>query len=309
MKKIYLLPLFLFSLFSCEQIVLEDDITDEIVNLVAPADGSVFNSTGITFTWNAIENGSEYRIQIARPNFQAPLQIVTDVVVNTTSFTTQLNVGEYQWRVQGVNSAYETAYSTRSFTIISNEDFQNNSVTLSSPADNIITNSALQNLSWQAVIGATAYHLQVVNPANSTVIAEQDVTATNFSYTFPEGNYQWKVRATNGTQNTLYAMRSLLVDTVVPNTPTLTAPVNSSSSSDNDVSFQWTRIPVAGSAEKDSIYIYSNSALTTLYYKNEHTSPYNALALPDGTYYWFVKSFDQAGNVGQQSSVFSFTLN
>lgn len=303
--------LFMLSLLvcSCEEIVMEDDITDEIVNLVAPADGVGFSSTGVTFTWDAIENVTQYRVQIARPDFMNPLQIVKDSVVKGNSFTTQLNVGEYQWRVKGVNSGYETVYSTRSITIVNNEDFQNNSVILSSPANNVITNAATQNLSWQSVIGATAYHLQIVNTDSNTVVSQQDLAVTNFSYTFPQGNFLWKIRATNGEKNTLYSSRSLQVDTVMPNKPVLNAPANLSTTSDNDVSFQWTRTPVLGSAEKDSIYIYKNAGLTNLYYKNKHSSPYNATALPEGTYYWFVKSFDEAGNVGQQSSVFSFILN
>lgn len=309
MKKLYSILFLCLICMSCEEILFEDDISDEIVQLVAPHDGAQFSSTGITFTWNPIENGTQYQIQIAKPNFINPLQIITDSTIDTTSFTTQLNIGQYEWRVRAVNSGYSTVYSTRAFTVLNNEDFQNNSVTLSSPANNIITNSASQNLIWQSVIGATGYHLQIVDNTTSTLTFEQDVTPTNYTYTFPDGNYQWKVRATNGSQNTLYSTRLLLVDTTVPNTPTLSTPANQSNTSDNDVTFQWARTPIAGSAEKDSIYIYSNQALTTLTYKNLETSPYNTSTLSDGTYYWFVKSFDEAGNVSQQSTVFSFTLN
>ena len=308
-KKIYIFPILLLLVFSCEEILLEDDISDEVVKLVAPVDDAEFFSTGITFTWEPIEHGTQYRIQIAKPNFENPTQILVDSTVDTTSFTTQLNVGEYEWRVQGVNSGYSTAYSTRSFTIISNEDFQSNSVTLSSPADNLITNLATQNLIWQPVIGATGYRVQVVNTANASIIEEENVNATSYSFTFPEGNYQWKVRATNGEQNTLYSTRSILIDTTEPNTPVLSSPANLSNTSDNNITFQWSRTAIPGSVEKDSLYIYTNSELTDLEYKNAETSPYNTSTLDEDTYYWFVKSFDEAGNISQQSNVFSFTLN
>ena len=309
MKKILLLPMLLLLVFSCEEILLEDDITDETVNLVAPVDDAEFYSTGITFTWDPIANGTQYRIQIARPNFTAPLQIITDNVVDTTSFTTQLNVGDYEWRIKAVNSGYQTAYSTRAFKVLSNEDFQNNSVTLSLPANNTITNVPSQNLVWQPVIGATGYHIQIVNTQSNTSVSEQDTNGTTFTYLFPEGSYQWKVRAGNGDQNTLYASRTILVDITAPNTPQLAIPANLNNTSNNDVTFQWNRVTIAGSVEKDSIYIYNNNTLTDLEYKNEQTSPYNTPTLGDGTYFWFVKAFDAAGNVSQQSSVFSFTLN
>jgi hypothetical protein len=305
----FCLPVLFFFLYSCEDILLEDDISDEVVELTAPVDGAQFNSTGITFTWEPIKNGTQYRIQIAKPDFDNPMQIIADETVEITSFTTQLNIGQYEWRVQAVNSGYETDFTTRSITIVSNEDFQSNSVTLSTPSDNLVTNDSSQTLTWQPVIGATGYHAQIVNSANSVVVYEEDITGTSFSYTFPDGNFIWRVRATNGSQNTMYSSRLVLIDSTVPNTPVLVSPANLSNTSDNDVSFEWTRAAVAGTAEKDSIYIFSNQALTTLKYKNEETSPYSTSTLDDGTYWWYVRSFDAAGNVGPQSSVFSFTLN
>lgn len=311
MKKIayFIVPALILINISCEEILMEDDITGETVRLTAPVDDAQFFSTGITFTWEPIEYGTQYRIQIARPNFDAPLQIVADNIVDTTSFTAQLNVGDYQWRVQGVNSSYHTAFTTRSFTVVSNEDFQSNSVTLTSPSNNIITNDASQNLVWQPVIGATSYQVVVVDAENNSIISDETTTVTDYSYAFTEGNFHWKVRASNGEQNTLYSSRSLLIDTTTPNTPVLNTPADLSNTSDNNVAFQWTRNPVAGSMEKDSIYIFNNSQLNDLEYKNLETSPYNTSSLSEGTYYWYVKSFDEAGNSSQQSSVFSFTLN
>lgn len=309
MKKIAFLIAVFIVFVSCEEIILEDDISGETVHLVAPGNGAQFFSTGITFTWDPIANGTQYRIQIARPDFDNPLQIITDNVVDTTSFTTQLNVGSYAWRVQAVNSGYSTAYTARSFTVVSNADFASNSVTLTLPANNLITNTATQNLTWQPVIGATGYHVQVTDASGTTVVSDQDLTATNLSYTFTEGSFQWKVRATDGEQNTLYAARNIIIDVTAPNRPVLTLPANLSNTSDNDVTFQWNRPAIAGSTERDSLYIFNNSTLTDLEYKNAEISPYNTSTLGDGTYYWFVKSFDAAGNAGTQSTVFSFTLN
>ena len=309
MKKLfYILPALLLFL-SCEEILLEDDISDEVVILTAPVDDAQFFSTSITFTWETIENGTEYRIQIAKPDFDNPLQIIADSVIDTTSFTTQLSVGNYEWRVKGVNSGYETAYSTRSFTVVSNEDFQSNTVVLTSPVNNLITNNSSQNLAWQSVLGATAYNFQILDN-NNAIVNEQNVTSNSINYTFTEGDFQWRVRATNGEQNTLYSSRDILIDTTVPNTPALSTPANSSTTSNNDVTFTWNRTPLEGSTERDVIYIYNNSSLTApAIYEGEETSPYTLSTLNNGTYYWYVKSFDEAGNESQQSSVFSFTLN
>jgi hypothetical protein len=309
MKRILLILPLLLVLIACEEVLLEDDISKENVHLVAPGESAHFFSTGVTFTWDPIENGTQYRIQIAKPDFENPLQIITDNVTDTTSYTTQLNVGRYEWRVQGINSGYSTSFSTRSFTVVSNEDFAGNSITLSSPNNNLVTNTPSQNLIWQPVIGATNYHFQVTDTSGGNVVYEQDVAATNFNYNFDEGNFQWRIRASNGQQNTLYASRSISIDTTTPNVPILTSPTHLTNTSDHDVTFQWTRTGVSGSSEKDSLYIYMNNTLTSLEYKNTEMPGYSTSSLANGTYYWFVKSFDAAGNSSARSSVFSFTLN
>lgn len=295
------------SLFACEEILLEDDISDKNVTLVAPMNNAQFSHTGIALTWEPVENAGKYRLQIATPDFTNPMQIVLDTLISRTNFTTQLNLGNYEWRVRAQNGSYNTPYSSRFFSVLNNEDFQNNVVNLSSPTNNLITRTAAQNLVWQSVLGANSYQVQVYD-SNNNAIHDQTVTTTFYNYTFPEGNYQWRVRAGNGSQYTLYSSRSILVDTTPPNTPVLTAPANNSTVSETTVNFQWNRTPVAGSAEKDSIYIFTNAALTNLQFKNVATTPFTT-TLGAGTYYWYVKGFDQAGNSGNSSSVFKFTVN
>lgn len=298
-----------FFCWSCEEILMEDDISGETVLLIAPSNGVELTSTSVKLSWDAIENGSQYRIQIARPNFTNPLEIIADEVIDTTFYAVQLNIGEYEWRVKGVNSAYETPYTTRRFKVVSNDDFQNNVVSLTSPEDNLVTNIASQSLNWAHVLGSTSYHLRVLNQGGTNVVFEQDVSSESVDYTFPEGIYTWQIRASNGSQNTLYTSRNILTDYTVPNTPSLVTPGNLSYVTATDAVFTWNRQALAGSTESDSIYVFTNSTLSNLYYKGSHSGTYTPLGLTRGTYYWYVRSFDAAGNAGQRSSTFSFTAN
>jgi len=286
---------------------MEKDISKSEVVLVAPTNNAQFYSTGVTFTWDAIADATEYQLQIATPNFANPLQIILDTTIKENSFTQQLLIGNYEWRVRAKNSAYNTNYSSRLVSVVSDVDFQNNVVVLNTPVNNLITKTPLQNLSWQSIIGATSYQVQVYD-VNNTVISDQTTATTNLNYTFTEGSYFWRVRASNGSQQTLYSSRSVLVDTTIPNTPILSSPANASTTANTNVNFQWNRVPVAGSVEKDSIYIYTDVTLKTLKLKKETSSPF-ATTLDLGTYYWFAKSFDQAGNVSAKSTVFSFLIN
>lgn len=297
----------MLSFVSCEEILLVPDISKKEVSLVAPGNNVALSSSGVTFSWDLVKDAEKYRLQIATPNFDAPQQIVRDTLVSKSSFTQQLNIGKYEWRVKAVNSGYETAYTKRSFEVLNNNDFQNNTVILLTPANNLTTKTALQKLSWETIIGASSYQLQVLDE-NNTLVKEQSTAATVLNYTFDEGKYTWKIRASNGTSQTLYTSRSILVDTKVPATPVLSSPVNASTTTNTSVNFQWSRTPVAGSPEKDSIYVYTESALTNLNFKDKATAPYNK-TLAKGTYYWFIKSFDEAGNVSPRSTVFNFTIN
>ena len=297
----------LFIFFSCDEILMEEDISEAQIKLVAPMDDAQFFSTGISFFWEETEGADRYRLQIARPSFEAPLQIVLDTLITSNSFSYQLNLGTYEWRVKAINGSFETVYKNRFFTIVNNEDFGNNTVVLISPANNLITKIKSNTVSWQSVIGAVNYQFQVVDQ-NDNIIDEQITTNTNLNYNFHEGITNWRVRASNGSNQTLYSSRSILVDTTQPNTPILTVPVNESTSLESNVSFQWTRVPITGSTESDSIYVYKNAALSILQSKNLSTSPFE-INLDSGIYYWFVKSFDQAGNVSSQSTTFRVNVD
>jgi hypothetical protein len=303
----YFSLLFILNFISCEEILMVDDISKKEVALTAPANNAILSFSGITFSWENVESAEKYQLQIAAPNFETPQQIVLDTIVTKNTFTQQLNIGKYEWRVKAVNSAYETAYFKRGFEILNNDDFEKNTVVLLTPANNLTTKTAAQKLSWDAIIGASGYQIQILDE-NNTLVKDQSTETTLFNFTFDEGKYTWKVRASNGTAETLYTSRSILVDTKAPNTPIPTNPANASTTTSTSINFQWNRTPISGSAEKDSLYVYTESALTNLNFKDKGISPYNK-TMTKGTYYWFVKSFDEAGNESARSTVFNFTIN
>ncbi len=134
-----LLGILFITFFSCEEIIMEKDISKSEVVLVAPTNNAQFYSTGVTFTWDIVADATEYQLQIATPNFANPLQIVLDTTIKENSFTQQLLIGNYEWRVRAKNSAYSTNYASRLVSVVSDVDFQNNTVVLNTPVNNLIT--------------------------------------------------------------------------------------------------------------------------------------------------------------------------
>tara|TARA_R110002074_G_scaffold216724_1_gene386799 strand:- start:52216 stop:53148 length:933 start_codon:yes stop_codon:yes gene_type:complete len=304
----YLLFVLTIFLLACEDggLLIEPDISDKSVILLAPLNNAEVSSNEVFFDWEPVADAKTYEIQVASPNFDTTAQLLLNTEDSVTVAQLQLNVGEYQWRVRAKNSGYHTPYTTASFKVVPVENFSDNTVILNTPEDNIITNIALQTLEWQPIDGATLYRVQVVE--NGSVTQELATSETSLDITFSEGESQWQVRAENGIENTFYFSRSILVDITAPNSPQLTAPTDEEELSSGDVSFEWIRDFLEGSVEFDSIYVYRDINLTDLVVKEEATSPYNA-TLTNDTYYWFVKGFDEAGNEGNASNTFSFIVN
>jgi len=312
MKKIsiyvVLLSASFLMLFSCEEVVFEEDLSDKVIVLIAPKDSVTVRNTSVNFSWEAVALATNYRLQIAQPNFENAAQIVLDTTVTATRFTASLVRNQYQWRVRAQNSGSATPFVAAHFNVVENEDFSANQVLLDAPSDNEITNSETVALEWQEIPDATAYRVQLLDDSD-VVVQEETLTSTTISLTFPEGVTKWQVRAENATQNTLYTTRTLTLDTMEPNKPVATTPANNATQSETTVSFSWTREAVEGTTEFDSIYVYKDVGLTDLVTKDQITSPSDISLDASTTYYWQVKGFDQAGNQSDLSDVSSFTIN
>ncbi len=309
MKKYTLFSLVIFiALCSCEEAFIEEDLSDDMTAIIAPKDGSQIQDTSINFSWEAVDQATSYRVQIARPNFENAAQIVEDTTVTSTNFRTNLTKNTYEWRVRAQNSGSETAYVMAGFSVTEPTGFASREVLLTSPVNELATNEPEIELQWQAVPDANTYRIQLLNSSNE-VMQEETTIDTMITLTFPEGVTRWQVRAENATQNTLYTTRSVTVDTTSPNTPVATTPANNAILTETAVSFAWTRETVEGTTEIDSIYIFEDEALTQLVTKNQVTSPSEITLEASTTYYWFLKAFDQAKNESDASATQNFQIN
>ncbi|WP_298900964.1 hypothetical protein [uncultured Psychroserpens sp.] len=109
--------LVLLCLYTCEEIIAVEDISEMDLTILAPTNNATLDNTAINFSWQPIEFADSYQLQIATPNFETPLQFVEDTLLTGSSFTKSLLSNEYQWRVRAINSAYETAYTTQNLSI------------------------------------------------------------------------------------------------------------------------------------------------------------------------------------------------
>lgn len=120
MKRFFSL-VFIVIIYACEAIIEVEDISNEEVVLLAPADNTVIDFTTVHFYWEPIEEDSvHYQIQVATPTFEEAVEIVIDSTILYHEFSAELEENPYEWRVRAINEAYETKYSTNSFIIQNN---------------------------------------------------------------------------------------------------------------------------------------------------------------------------------------------
>ncbi|WP_439697202.1 hypothetical protein ACFGVS_01685 [Mucilaginibacter sp. AW1-7] len=118
-------------------------------------------------------------------------------------------------------------------------------VTLEAPANLYQSTKYTINFWWDGVEDALAYRLQVVTPGFDSIgglILDTLVKDIKFTSTLEPGNYQWRVRAENGSSQTAYSpARSFIIEqsSLTNQTVTLSSPSNNTSTSVNAALFKW----------------------------------------------------------------------
>jgi hypothetical protein len=301
----YLVALLMMLLLSnCTKQVFEVDISGKTLTVLAPANNLSTTNSSVTFWWEKIEEDNVYyRIQIVDSSFTSVQEIVADTSTTSDKFTISLSPGKYQWRIQAYNSGSETPYQTFDLTIQSSPDLSGQTVTLLSPVNGLITNTATQVYQWDTLSNTDGYRFQVVN-SSSTTISDYFLTTDSFSLTLAEGVYTWKVRAENSFSNSPYTTRTITIDLTAPTTPVPVTPADADTSS-NPASITWTR---DASAVGDSVFIANDTLFTNPAISPFYTigTSYNFTGATGQKYFWRIKSGDAAGNWSGYSATRKF---
>jgi len=117
----FILPFLLlfFLITSCEEIINEENISNDTIQLLAPTNDTVLaTKQKIAFNWEELDGADNYQLQIATPDFVSTTQINLDTLISRTDYTVDsLAAKPYEWRVRGLNSVYETVYTMNALTV------------------------------------------------------------------------------------------------------------------------------------------------------------------------------------------------
>lgn len=317
MKTINRILLFALAIMtiSCEDI-FEEDITDDSVSVVSPLKDQKIESNVVRFQWNAIKGADKYRVQI----YDVNESIVLDSLTDKTNLSYSLIQGDYQWRVRGENSAYQSTYSFPvAFSTSVSDDLTNQKVIIDSPVNNAYYSSfANVTLSWQLLANASSYSVEITNIVNGQqVYTNASIIETSVTVSVPnlnDGSYEWRLKAKNSTSTTQqYSTRKFYIDTTKPNQVQNQTPANDTPQTiKQQISFTWTETTDSGTISPISYKIeFSNDEnFTSITQKfNANTTTSQQIFTEAGIYYWRIKAVDGAGNESVPSTPYKFTIN
>ncbi|MHA7843652.1 MAG: hypothetical protein ACX93I_10055 [Winogradskyella sp.] len=296
----------IISYYACDDI-LEEDITDDSIQITYPLEGTVINGNNVQFSWQHLDGADDYRVQVLNDN----QIIIVDSLVSENQLTYPIDEGNYQWRVKGENFAYETEYTFPvNFSVDISEDLTNQNVILSTPSDNLYTNNTNITFTWNPLVNADSYTFEVLknNNGQTTIYQESEIANTNSNIDSAlfdiDAEYIWKVKAVNNGSETPYSERSVYIDRVEPNTPVLNTPIDNSTNS-SLVTFNWSNGTDTGNIQSsitNTIEIATDINFNSILLSDDtqnNTYQYNFSNI--GNYYWRVRAYDSAGNESDNS--------
>lgn len=189
---------------------------------------------------------------------------------------------------------------TTSCSDVFEESIEGKIITINAPGD------SSQNYGitfwWNPIDGALKYNLQVVAPDFNNVsilVLDTMLQTDKFTYTLSPGRYQWRVRAENGSSQSLYTTKSLVVDTVslIGQSLNLNNPVDGAYFK-TTADFSWQQIYGASSYQiliDTSSGNFSNPA-TLKVMDTTQSTVYSHLFEYDGKFKWKVKAMNSSAS-------------
>ena len=293
---------------SCKDII-EQDISQLTINMISPSENQSTSKYNVTFWWDDIDKIQGYHLQIVSPSFDSLQSIFIDTITSENKLNIIFQAGRYQWRLRGENGSSKTNYRTGYIIVDTNSDLTSQKFVVGFPTDNYYTTKNIISYNWDAYPFADKYYYILTDTSNLNIKLKYTNT-TSISDTLAEGTYYWKVQAINSQNNTMTnfsTLRKITVDITPPLPPTLTSPANNGQAT-NPIQITWQR--ESADILGDSIYVSQDSLFQSIIKKAYTDQP--AYSLPDlnigNTYYWKVKSKDNASNWSSFSSIYSFTV-
>lgn len=316
----------LLILSACSEI-FEGDLSEDTLVVISPSKDLETINTQIQFLWDELEDANNYHLRIASPSFANLTSLELDSPIVGNGFQMTLDPGDYEWRLQAKNSITASNTVSGNIHIDSTADISNTSINLLSPANQLYSNQLTQTFVWEYMYNADVYDFKLEHNMIDTVVNISNHTSENVSVNIAyDGVYTWEVIGRNNLSQTQTqpTIRTLAIDTYEPNAPSNMDPVDSSTipliqGGDSLVTFTWSgdvfetdiapitdyiQVATSNAFQSQSLIYDEEISISTIVERQAQVK-----ILEGGTYYWRVKSQDQAQNTFGYTNGSSFTIN
>jgi hypothetical protein len=91
--------------------VFQKSLDKVTVQLSAPGNNVVSDSTTQAFWWQPVDTSINYELQVVTPRFDSVVSLVADTTTGGNVLSLTLVPGQYQWRVRAFNSVSTSPFS------------------------------------------------------------------------------------------------------------------------------------------------------------------------------------------------------
>jgi hypothetical protein len=205
--------------------------------------------------------------------------------------------------------AFVFVYSCKKDFIV--KDITSATISINSPANNLVTTSNQVTFWWEPVDGAEKYKLQVVQPdfnSLTKILLDTSITSTKYTLTLQPGTYQWRIKATNNGGSTAYQTYTLKVDTTSNLANQLVSDIGPQASSitgSTSITFSWNPL---NSATTYEILILNSSGGTVKDEVTANTSFSYTFPVVSAAYSWKVRAQNNF-NISQYNAAYTFSID
>jgi len=295
--------------------------------LVSPSDGSAFNNDPPgelppTFQWTEVSGANGYllEIDVQTPITASPAHSFNVSGGTTTSYTpiAIFDDDTYYWRVSATNGGGASIGIYSSVWSFSVDQTAPDVPALTSPDNASTVSSDTPALDWGSVADAAGYDIEI--SSNNTTDLDGSFSTVEYSATslatdshtpttqLNDATHYWHVRSYDsaGNYSDWSPTWSFIVDTTLPQAPTLTAPADAGTLTTGTPAFSWSAVTGAASYNLEVSTSAAFTGTLSIDQSVTATTYTPSSALSNDTYYWRVSS-DLAPT--QYSDVWSFTVN
>ena len=278
--------------------------------LLSPADDTTYAGQP-TYKWTRPSGAKYYRFKYTSTTDTETILYITDEMTRYYYKAPAMNKDDYYWYAQARDVAGNWSDWSAPFTIHILPPTPAR-VTLSEPRKGFLTTDNQPELSWNPADYADTYELQISTSSRFSTLAYDLTGLTGTTYAslsaLDDARYYWRVRAVNteGVQGSWSSVYYLTIDTIPPDAPVLYRPVEASAVNGTPT-FIWLRPSTSkyyqfkyAAAAEPGVDLYVSDEMRTYKFK----PPTMAL----GSYVWYARARDVAGNWGEWSSPFGIDI-